>query len=454
MLNLNITTFFNKKKFINYLVSSSLLLILLSHGSVLAQKVNTEYTLQQLLKSALQNNYLLQANTKSTKIKQAEIEILKNNYQPQISTSTNISSWKFLMPNKQRLLGDALTDVYTDISVRQTIYDGGENKMRKSVVEEEILLNEVISKQIQSMIVWGVSDTYFEVLKLESEVKAHINSTEQLKSQLHYAENLHMIGTVSKADILKTKVQISIEERNLQKARSAVNSQMIKLKRLCFIDSKEEIKVININDVLLNEWQNHLFIQDSIYIDVLSLHPLLLATNRKIEIEKIQKEVYRSQNKPRIFTYGVGSWEHAYIPFGDNFNYNLGVGLSYTIPFFGGSSYKTKMQQSNLLVEQMESVKDQDFNDIKKEIDITINEIWGIQIEISNNKKIINLAQETLDNELVKYQAGQGTIVDVLDVQSILTEVTIAFLKSTSAYLQAIAKLHYLSGTNINLFNY
>ncbi|MGM0464060.1 MAG: TolC family protein, partial [Bacteroidota bacterium] len=59
-----------------------------------------------------------------------------------------------------------------------------------------------------------------------------------------------------------------------------------------------------------------------------------------------------------------------------------------------------------------------------------------------------DLANETLDNAMVKYRGGQGTIIDVLDAQTILTKAAIDFRKSTVAYLQTIAKLHYLTGNN------
>jgi outer membrane protein len=426
----------------------NILLSLTLSVNLLAQEVQTQLTLPQLLDSALQNNYLLKANEKNTFIKQAEIEILKTNYQPTISTSASISTWKFLLPNKQRVLGNALTDVYTDISVRQTIYDGGENNTKKSMVEEEILLNDVVYKQIQNTIIWGVSDVFFEMLKAEREVEAQINSLEQLKSQLQYAENLHKRGKVSKVDILKIKVQMSVVEKNLQKARNSGKAQNIKLKRLCYLENKEEIGIEKVADSLYQTWQNHLFTPDLLYAEAQHNHPALEATGHMMKMEKMQKEIYRSQSMPKVFTYGVGSWEHGYIPFGDNFNYNIGIGVSYTIPFFGGSSFKTKIHQSNLQVEQMEDEEEQNFQDIKEEIDIALNEIRDIQSEISNNEKIIELANETLENALVKYRGGQGTIVDVLDTQTILTEATIVRHKSVLAYLQTIAKLHYITGNN------
>lgn len=405
-------------------------------------------SLTNLLDSALQNNYLLQANEKNTLIKQAEIEILKTNYQPKINASASFSYWKFLLPNKQKLLGDVLTDMYTDISVYQTIYDWGENKVKKSVVEDEIRMNDEVRRQIRNTIIWGVSDAYFEAFKAESEISAHQNSHEQLQSHLQYAENLYKIGKVSGVDVLKIQVQISVEEKAMQKAQNALISQQIRIKRLCYLNENESFVLENSSQQLYIETQNRLFFNDSLYSMVIQNHPVLLASEQKKNIEVKQKEIFRLQNRPELYSYGIGSWEHGYVPFGDNFNYNLGVGIRYTIPYWGGSSYKSKIRQSNLRAEQMNDEKNQTFLDIKKEIDLALNTLNDIKSEISNNQKIIGLANETLNNALVKYQSGQGNIIDVLDAQKILTETTISHNKSTIAWLQALARLHYLSGND------
>lgn len=420
-------------------------LLLLSQGLVAQEKVR-EFSLTQLLDSAVQRNYLLQANAKETAIKQAEIEILKTNFQPQISASASFSFWKFLLPNKERLLGNTLTDFYNDISVTQTIYDWGENKLRKEMVDDEVLLNDELRSQIRSQIIWGVSDAYFETLKAGTEIAVHQNSLEQLRSHLQYAENLYKIGRVSGVDVLKINVQVSVEEKAMQKAQSALLAQQIRLKRLCNLNESSTFILLNNSDSLFAIRKDQIFNAPQVYSDAYNNHPALAAYDLKMNLEAKQKETYRLQSRPEIFSYGLGSWEDGYLPFTNNFNYNIGATIRYTLPYWGGSSYKVKMLQSDLKVEQFSKEKKQAFLEIKQEIESTLNNIADLKAEVANNEKIIRLADETLKNAWVKYQAGQGAIVDVLDAESILTETSIAWQKSVTAYLQALAKLNYLSG--------
>lgn len=426
------------------------ILSLIFISSVSGQDTAKTYNLGQLIDSALQNNYLIKANEKQAVVKQTDIELLRLTYQPRISTSATASVWKFLLPNKQRLLGNSLTDVYTDISVYQTIYEWGENKIRKSAVEDEIVLNEEIKRQLRSTIIWGVSDTYYEMLKAESEVNIHHNTLDQLRSHLKYAETLYKIGKVSGVDVLKINVQISVEEKALQKSENSVLAQRIKLSRLCFPQKPVSVVVEISNDSILVPDQSLILNADSLYKKTFDNHPAIKAANLKINLEEKQKEIARLQNRPELYSYGTGTWEHGYLPFGKNFNYNIGVGIHYTIPYFGGSGYKTKMLQSELRVDQINDEKTQLFLDLLREIDITLNEIKDIQEEILNNQRIITLAKETLENASVLYQGGQGTIVDVLDAQAILSATSINYQKSAIAFHQALAKLDYLTGNDIN----
>ena len=432
------------KKFIWLIVFISIPTIFLS-----AQEKNiSRFSLTQLIDNALQENYLLQANKKNTLIKEEEIEKIKTQYQPAITTSASFSFWKFLMPNKERLLGGNLSDFYNDITVEQTIYDWGLNETERSVVKDEIRLNDEITRQLRHSIIYGVTDTYFEALKAKAEIAVYQNALQQLESHLKYSKNLFDIGKVSSVDVLKIKVQISEEKKTLQKAENQYKRELARLKRLCFLDDVESMEVEDISDELYKEEKDRMLSSEALYDEVFHNHPELKKIQHEIDIQARQKEIFQLQNRPDVFTYGIASWEHGYAPFADNFNYNIGVGLRYTLPFGKGSAFKSKVLQSELRMEQMQDEKEQTSVDIKKEIDLAINTIHDIKSEITNNQEIIDLAEETLNNASVKYQSGQGNIIDVLDAQKILTDANIDHQKSVAAYLQALSRLHYLAGND------
>ncbi len=239
-----------------------------------------------------------------------------------------------------------------------------------------------------------------------------------------------------------------MEEKNLQISQSDLQDRLIRLKRLSNLHENSEIQVIDSSDSLFQAYRDMTFISDELFAEAFHRHPALTAFNLEMNLESKQKEVLRLENRPEFFGYTLATWADGSIPFSNNFNYNIGLGLQYTFPYLGGGGYKVKMLQNDLRVSQMAEEKKQAFLDIKKEIETALNEIYQGKSEIRQNEKIIYLAEETLKNAWALYQSGQGNIIDVLDAQSVLTEAAIHRGQSVSAYLQSLAKLNYFIGSD------
>lgn len=413
-----------------------------------AQDYRSTYNLTRLLDSALVNNYTLNSTEKNRVIKKIEIEMLQKNYLPRVSTSASFSYWKFLLPNKEKLLGNTLTDMYTDLSFYQPIYDFGQTRAKKSIVEDEIKLNDEIVRQIRHTITWGVTSSYFDVLNARAEITARESAVTQLNEHLKYTEKLYKIGKVSSVDVLKIKVQITLEEKKLQTAQNELINQKINLIQLCNLKNTNDINIENLTQDLYNRYQKQDVNNEAIYVDQLNNHPALVSYDVKTKMESRKKNLYKLQNRPELFSYGVTSWEHGYIPFGNNFNYNVGVGIRYTFPFWGNNSCEYQIKQSNVRIDQYSDQKNQAFWEVKKEIDMSVNTLGELRNNLSNNKEIIGMAEETIKNASLKYQSGQGNIIDILDAQQILTEATIEYEKAMIEYLQTLAELHYLGGND------
>lgn len=428
--------------------SKSILLILYLFLATNLFGQEQQYSLNQLLDRALQNNYLLKSTEKNKLVKQSELEVLQTNYLPTVSASASFSYWKFLLPNKERLLGGTLTDMFTDISAYQTLYDFGQTKLEKSMVDQEILLNDEMVREIKQTIILGVTNAYFETLTALSEIKIYESALQQLNEQLNYSENLYKIGKTSAVDILKIKVEIAVQEKKLQQSRNLLISKRITLKQLSFIETTNQLSVVNQTAQWFSDFQNDNAMTLFSFDDIYKNHPSLKNYDIKIDIQSKQNELLKAQTRPELFSYGIASWNDGYIPFYNNFNYNIGLGIRYTLPFWGNSGYKSKIIQSEILDEQFSDQKSQTFLEIKKEIDISLNTLNDIKNTIASNKEIMEMAKETIKNATILYQAGQGNIIDILDAQQILTEASIEYDKSTIDYLQTLAELNYLTGND------
>lgn len=425
----------------------TLILLFFFNTIVFAQK-NNKTELYSLIDTALQNNYLLKAANNRISINQADIDYFQKNLQPDMGIFASASYWYWLMPNKQKLLGNNLSDVYTEFSIKQIIYDGNKTKLQKEAVNNTMLINKEAERSIQQAIVYNVSFTWLELLKAEKLILIHQNTLEQLNSHLQNAQALYNVGKASSLDLLKIKVQIAAEKKEIDAAKSNLEQKIIQLKKLMGTNYYDYQSNIDDSLSLWNDWEKVIFIKDTLFAQATRNHPDLMQYDLKIESKKTEEMLFKTENKPNVYAYGLLNWEDGYIPFGNHFNYNFGFGASYKIPYFKNSSYKVKMLESRIGAEELQNNKNQLIIELYAGISDALSQLDNKKNEVLSNTEIIDISRETLNNALLKYNAGQGNIIDVLDAQSILTTAEINRYKSIIEYLQLIAKLNYYSGSD------
>lgn len=410
------------------------------------------YSLQALTDSALHNNYSLKAKELNDKLTYAEVRALAKDALPRVTVKGSYAYYDWLMPNKKKLLdGDVNTDMLIEIVAYQTLYDWNRNKLSRELQLADVSINKEFLRQLRATIIYSVTQTYLNALKAHKKVEVLQNTLDQLDSQYQIANNLYKIGKVSQVDLLKIKVNISVNQRDMETAKSVYQQWLSKLKNIALLHGDSPIQIVDRSEALYKDCQNGF--QTNILGTVQSNHPSLKVYDAQIAQEKVRKKLFHSQNKPEVYAFAATNWESAYVPFGNNFNYNVGVGISYTIPYLGGSAYKDKMAKSLLKIEQYKEQKKQAFSDLKKEIDATLIEMTNKKMEVASNKDIVQMATESLQNILLMYQSGQETILNVQDAQSIITEREILYKQAQVEYLELLATLHFLQGKSTYPFN-
>ncbi len=425
------------------------LLAILTVSYLYVQGQNThKYSLNELIDSAIDKNFAINANYLNDSLTLSDINLLARNYQPKVTTTATFSYWDWLQPNKEKMLGSGNTDMYIEISAYQLLYDWGENKQRKLVEYANISINQELRRQIKQTISITITQSYLNVLKQSNKIEIYTTAIARQKDQLKVSENLHSIGRVTNLDLQKTKISIAIKERELSLAKAVYAQMLSDLKHLSFIESDAPIAIEDNIEFLYSENQ-WLPKQEQI----MQNHPSLKSFDEMITQQKLQQEVFKKQNRPELFSYAATNWESSYIPFSKNFNYNIGVGIRYTLPFGGGRGYKDGIVRSQIRISQLEEQQNQTLTDLQKEIASTSILLNNKLTEVEQNAQIIQMAEESLKNALVLYEGGQENILNVLDAQSVVAEQSIIYREAMADYLMLIAKLHFLQGNDTYPFN-
>jgi len=407
----------------------SLITVLILSGSNFAQ--NIEYSLSQLVNISFQNNPQLKANDKNIQAGLKQIDILDKDYQPQIFFDLNFSRWDWVMPNKQKYLGNSLNDFYSDFRISQLIYDWDRNSLQKEYVDKSANLDRNFGKKLRLAISYSIARNYLELLKAKRTVQIQEEAIAQLKEHLKNAEALYSIGRVSNLDVIKANVQIEVAHDELAKVENQLDLQKNILNVLCGNSLSGSFDLVDNVDEWWKEYSTKIYDFSELKSLLSSRHPDLENINMQKELRTKEIQIYNKDYYPSLYAFGITNVEDSKIPMG-NFNWNVGVTVSYSLPFFRGSNFQDKVEQTEIKIAALNENETAILQQLEANVKNNLLKLDDFKSRLSGSEKIVNLAEESLITANLKYNIGKGNSLDVLDAETVLTTAKLNYNQMSS----------------------
>lgn len=422
-----------------------LILTLITVYSTFSQ--TKQYNLNELVNIAFQNNPQLRANDKNIEASLKQIDYLDKNYQPQIFFDLNISRWDWVMPNKQKYLGNSLNDFYAAFRVNQLIYDWNKNSLQKDYADKTVNLDKNNTRKLQQAFTYSIARNYLEFLKAKRTVQIQEEAINQLKDHLKNAEALYSIGKVSNLDVIKANVQIEVALDELTKAKNQLNVQKNNINVICGNVLGDSFDVVDNIDELWNQYSDKSYSIDELKSLLAAQHPDLENIRTQKELRSKDAELFNKEYYPNFYAFGITNVEDSQIPMG-NLNWNIGVTVSYSLPFFRGSNFKEKVEQSKIRIDALQENESSILQQLETNVKNNLVKLDDIKSRLSGTQKILKLAEESLTTANLKYNIGKGSSLDVLDAETILTTAKLNYNQIIIDYLSVIAELNYNIGND------
>jgi len=320
---------------------------------VFPQAIEKEYTLVELVNMAFQNNPQLIANEKTIQAGMKQIDYLNKDYLPQIFFDLNISRWDWVMPNKQKYLGNSLNDLYADFRVSQLIYDWNKNSIQKDYADKSVDMDRNFTRKLKQAFSYSIAKSYLELLRAKRTVTIQEEAINQLRDHLKNAEALYGIGKVSNLDVIKAQVQIEVALDELAKAKNQLDVQKNNLNVVCGNTLGDSFSVVDNIDELWSQYSNRSYNFDELRNVLAAHHPDLENIKTQKELRGKEIELFNKEYYPNFYAFGITNVEDSQIPMG-NFNWNVGVTVSYSLPFFKGSNFQEKVEQSKIRIDALQ----------------------------------------------------------------------------------------------------
>lgn len=322
------------------------------------------------------------------------------------------------------------------------IFTGGQ--LQAQIGQAKAQYRSMLSAEEQAYIEMKETATtgYFNMLNATNMKALRQESVDRLQAHLDNVIAQYNVGIVARADVLRSEVELANAQQNYI---SAANGY--------------DVAEATLNNIIGTPLDTTLVLKDSLqYVPYENDMEYCLAYSREHRPELKQAEYAidaaeaavveaRSGHMPKVSANASNSWSSSNWPGDDNEEWAVGVTASMNIFDSGVTWSKIHAAQENLAKakESERQIKDS----VELEVRTDYLNMREAEKRISTTQVAVAQAEEDYHIALVRYQAGVGTNLDVMDAQEALTEAKTNYYQALYNYNTSKAALNTSMGVGV-----
>ena len=252
-------------------------------------------------------------------------------------------------------------------------------------------------------------------------------------------------GEVAHSDVVKAQIQVAQRTRDAQDAELAVLKNRLGLSVLVFPDFRDTFAVVD---------------------DLQTMAPLLPLNDLKATVATTSPDVRVAQASVQQETLGVGVARGGVLP-SVSFDYFYGINanefatydpeghrllgsvaqVQLNVPLWNWGAAQSKLKQAQLRVQAAKSDLTQAQRQLQANVRAFHREAEIARDQVASLRESLDLSTESLRLTLLRYQAGEVSVLEVVDAQTTLIQARNAYDDGLVRYRVALAALQTLTGT-------
>ena len=260
---------------------------------------------------------------------------------------------------------------------------------------------------------------------------------------LTISQRLEQGGEVAHADVIKAQLQYNDRSRDLQEARLGIEKSRLDLAVLLFPDFNQNFTVVD--DLRLSP---PLPPADEIRKLAMNNNPELRAASAALGAAGQEVLVAWSGHLPSLsfdYWYGIDA-AHFATHTGPLLNLGYAAAATLNLPVWNWGATESKVKQAKVRREQARV----EFSAAQRQLLADLQSFYGeaatARSELDTLRESADLASESLRLANLRYQAGETTVLEVVDAQNALVQAQSAYDEGEARYRVGLAALQTLSG--------
>jgi len=428
--------------------------LLIIGNTVIAQNSNEKFTLGQCLDFAINNSYATHRANLDVIEAGYQINEARSNVLPQINASGSFEH-SLVLPTTM-LPGELIGESGTQIPVQM----GSKNELDFGISVEQVIFSPTLftgikiarnSQELQRLraamtkeeVIFDVSNAFYDILNSMQEL-------ENIRYMISMQDSLYMLmekrveeNITREVDLNRIKVNLTNLQARGKNMRNTLSQQKRYLQILIGIPIEDAFDVDDseMKSIGISELRNYSQPQNRIELDVLNKQKEML----ELEIRRQQMEYLPTLSA--IATVGYQFQSDRLNLTREPWYSSAIVGVRLTIPIFDGLGKRSRIRQKQTQLQSLDwNIRETqqslsaNYMNAKNQLEI-IYEL--VQVQSENLK----LAEKVYTQTIALYTEGLANITDLLETETSLHEVKIAYTTELIRYKKTAIDLLKASGT-------
>lgn len=331
------------------------------------------------------------------------------------------------------------------ISVNIPLYTGGlvegkidVAKLGKTNAQEEILRVEQATK-------YSAIQGYYALLAYQELQGVYHEAVDNLQGHLDNVQAQYNVGTKAKVDVLSSDVSLANAKTTAITADNNVAVAESNLNNILGLPLETKL---NLADHQLPFDTYNISLQEATDY-AMKYRPEVLQAAIAVQEAERNIDIADAGNKPTVAITGGNDWADNTFPGIDANKRSWKVAAGVTYNFYDGGATKAKVNQAkqDLLVARETEQKTREV--VQLEVKQAYLNIRSAAQKVEETQTVVDQARENYRIQNIRYQAGVGINLDVLDAQLSLNEAQVNHIQALYDYNVGIAKLEQVMGVDV-----
>jgi len=323
------------------------------------------------------------------------------------------------------------------------VYNGNRVTATKDRFDELEKIGTLQVEQQMQQITYEVLSTYYNIVRLNQQVKAFQSNILLSKERLNIAQARFDVGNAAKTDMLQSKIDLNEQLISLQEIQRQISSNKIALNTLMKNSAEFIFEVVDSTiKIPTIDYKNILAKLDTQNISILLAERQLAVIAKDRIIIKAQKLPVVSLNSNTNYSRTVATGGL----FLTNNTYGPNIGVSVSIPIFNTTAVKTQLKVNAIQFRQQELQKELIQTQLKQDILVAYQDYQNAIAVAEIEKKNIVIAEENNFISTERFKKLQSNLIELRQAQSSLIQAQDRYINALFKAKMAANAIQYVIG--------